>query len=86
VEHVRSDGGDLPLTQIGRQSTPARAGFEGLQSHQSLDSMQTTGDALGQQIAPHPPGVIGSIAAQEARPNFGAKLFVAAVASAARSL
>jgi hypothetical protein len=38
----RSDGGDLPLTQIGRQSTPARTGFESLQSHQSLDPMQST--------------------------------------------
>jgi hypothetical protein len=30
AEHVGSDGGDLPLTRIGRQSTPARAGLEGL--------------------------------------------------------
>jgi hypothetical protein len=30
VEHVGSDGGNLPLTQIGRQSTPARTGFESL--------------------------------------------------------
>jgi hypothetical protein len=30
VEHVGSDGGDLPLTQIGRQSTPSRTGFESL--------------------------------------------------------
>ncbi len=30
VEHVRSDGGDLPLTQIGRQSPLTRAGFESL--------------------------------------------------------
>lgn len=29
VEHVRSDGGGLPLTQIGRQQTTARACFEG---------------------------------------------------------
>ena len=30
IEHIRSNGGDLPLTQIGRQSTPAWTGFEGL--------------------------------------------------------
>jgi hypothetical protein len=30
VEHVGSDGGDLPLTQIGRQATPSRTGFESL--------------------------------------------------------
>jgi len=30
VEHVGSDGGDLPLTQIRRQSTPSRTGFESL--------------------------------------------------------
>jgi hypothetical protein len=30
VEYVRSDGSDLPLTQIGGQATPSRAGFESL--------------------------------------------------------
>ena len=30
VEHIGSDGGDLPLTQIGRQATPSRTGFESL--------------------------------------------------------
>ena len=30
VEHVGSDGGDLPLTQIGRQTTPSWTGFESL--------------------------------------------------------
>ena len=54
VEHVGSDGSDLPLTQIGRQSTPARAGFESLQSHQSLDPMQPTGNAIRKKIVPPP--------------------------------
>jgi hypothetical protein len=30
VEHVRSDGARLPLTQIGRQAAPARTCFEGV--------------------------------------------------------
>jgi len=30
IEHVGSDGDDLPLTQIGRQSPPSRTGFESL--------------------------------------------------------
>ncbi len=30
VEHFRSDGGGLPLTQIRRQATPSRACFKGL--------------------------------------------------------
>ena len=30
LKKASSDGGDLPLTQIGRQSTPARTGFESL--------------------------------------------------------
>jgi hypothetical protein len=30
VEHIRSDGGDLPLTQIRRQATPSRTCFESL--------------------------------------------------------
>src|SRR5215213_7588214 len=28
VEHVRGNGGDLPLTKIGRQATPSWACFE----------------------------------------------------------
>jgi hypothetical protein len=30
VEHFRSDGARLPLTQIGRQAASARTGFESL--------------------------------------------------------
>jgi hypothetical protein len=86
VEHVGSDGGDLPLTQIGRQSTPARTGFESLQSHQSLDPMQAACNAFRKEIVPDPPGSVRPIAADEARANLGAELFIAAVASAARSL
>src|SRR5437773_10778222 len=41
VEHVRSDGGRLPLTQIGRQAPPARTCFESLKPHQPLNPMQT---------------------------------------------
>jgi hypothetical protein len=40
VEHVRSDGACLPLTQVGRQPTPSRPCFEALQPHQSLDPVQ----------------------------------------------
>jgi hypothetical protein len=36
IEQVRSDGGRLPLTQIGRQTPSARTCFEGLQPHQLL--------------------------------------------------
>ena len=65
---------------------PARTGLESLQSHQSLNPMQATGNAFLDQIVPHPPGTIGSIAADEARPNLGAELLIAAAASAVRSL
>ena len=47
IEHVGSDGVYLPLTQIGRQSTPARARFKGLLPHQSFDPVQTTPDPFG---------------------------------------
>src|SRR3954452_777034 len=30
IEHIRSDGADLPLTQVGWQSTPSRTRFESL--------------------------------------------------------
>ncbi len=52
VEHVGSDGGDLPLTRIGRQSTPARARFEDLLPHQSFDPMQSARHAFSQHVAP----------------------------------
>src|SRR6202020_1866299 len=74
----------MPLTQVGRQSTPARSGFESLQSHQSLDPMQAAAEAFGQQISPNSSCSIGSITADEARPNLGAELFVTAAAPAAR--
>jgi len=48
--------------------------------------MQAAGYALRQQIAPDPPGSIGSVAADEARPDLGTELFIAAAASTARSL
>jgi hypothetical protein len=38
------------LTQIGRQPTPARARFEGLQPHQSLDAVQSARYAVGGKI------------------------------------
>jgi hypothetical protein len=53
VEHVRSDGGGLLLTQVGRQPTPARARFERLLPHQSLDPVQSAQHALGGKITPY---------------------------------
>ena len=85
VEDVGSDGGDLPLTQIGRQSPPARTGFESLQPHQSLDPMQSARHTLRQHVVPHPPGAIGSIARKETRANLRTHLFVAAAAEGGKS-
>jgi hypothetical protein len=45
--------------------------------------MQTAGDAFLKQIVLHPPGAVGSITGDGARPNLGAKLFIAATAPAA---
>ena len=45
--------------------------------------MQAAGYALRQQIAPDPPGSIGSVAADEARPDLGTELFIAAAAPTA---
>src|SRR5260370_17467396 len=55
VEHVRSDGGRLPLTQIGRQATPSRPCFKGLQPHQPLNPIQTPRHPFGQPAFPPPP-------------------------------
>jgi len=83
VEHVGSDGGDLPLAQVRRQATPARACFKALQPHQSLDPVQAAAHAIGQQVAPHPPGAIGAVARQEACAHLCAQLFVLMAACAA---
>ena len=41
IEHVRSEGGRLPLPEIGRQTTPSWTRFESLLPHQPLDPVQT---------------------------------------------
>src|SRR5271168_1939611 len=80
-----SDGGDLPLTQIGRQSTPSRTGFESLEPHQTLNPMQSTRHTLRQHVVPHPPGAIGSVARKEAGANLRAHLLIAPATLTARS-
>src|ERR1700733_12863602 len=47
--------------------------------------MQTARYPFRQHVVPHPPGAVGSIAGNEARPDLGAHLFIAAAASTARS-
>ena len=77
VEHVRSDGGRLPLTQVGRQAPPARTCFEGLQPHQPLNPMQTARQPFRKQVFPHPSGAVGPVARNEAGADLCAKLFIA---------
>jgi hypothetical protein len=84
IEHVRSDGGDLPLTQSGRQSTPSRTRFKGLLPHQSFDPVQTTPHPFGEQIVPDTPGPVGSIARQKAGTNLRANVLIAPAALTAR--
>src|SRR3954453_10590234 len=45
-----------------RQPTPARACFKPMLAHQSLDPVQSTGHAFGEQIVPHTPGAVRPIA------------------------
>src|ERR1700729_1793789 len=84
VEHVRSDGGSLPLTLIGRHATPSRTCSESLQSHQSLDPMQSTRHPFCQHVVPHTPGTVRPIARKEAGSNLRAQLFVASAALTTR--
>ena len=86
IEHVRSDGGGLPLTDVRRQPTPARACFKPVLSHQSLDPMQPAVHAVRQQVVPHAPGAIGSVAADEARPHLGRERLIGSAALARRAL
>ena len=85
VEHIGSDGGRLPLTQIGRQAPPSRTRSESLQPHQSLDPVQSAGYPLGEQIVPHPPGTIGPVAREEAGTDLRADILIAPAALTARS-
>ena len=77
VEHIGSDGGGLPLTQIRRQTPPSRACFEGLQPHQSFDPMQPARYPFGEQVVPHAPGAIGPVARKEAATDLRAEILVA---------
>ncbi len=83
VEHVRSNGARLPLTQIGRQATPSRTRPQSLKPHQSLDPMQSARHAVNEHIVPHAPGAVGSIARKEACPHLRGQLFIAPGARAA---
>src|SRR5207302_9820595 len=84
VEHVRSDGARLPLTQIGRQAPPSRMCFESLRPHQPLNPMQTARQPFRQHVFPHPPGAVGPVARNEAGAHLCAKLFIASAALTAR--
>jgi hypothetical protein len=85
IQHVGSDGVRLPLTQIGRQTTPSRTRFESLQPHQSLDPTQPAIDPVFDYVAPYAPGAVSPVAAEEACTNLRAQFFVVAAALAARS-
>src|ERR1700716_4424833 len=84
TSHLICDGGDLPLTQIRRQSTPARARFKSLLPHQSFDPVQAAPHPFGEQIVPDTPGPVGSIARQKAGTNLRANVLIAPAASTAR--
>src|SRR6202043_4053030 len=85
VEHIRSDGGGLPLTQFRRQATPSRTCFESLEPHQSLDPMQAARHPFRQHVVPNAPGAVGPIARKEAGANLRTVLFIAPAALTARS-
>ena len=85
VQHVRGDGGRLPVTRIGRQAPPSRPRVKGLPPHQPLDPMQSAGDPLGKHVFPNAPGTVGTVAGKEARPHLGFQFLVAAAARAARA-
>ena len=61
-----------------------RRALKPLLPHRSLDPVQSTSRAFGKHVVPHPPGAIGSIAAQEAGAHSCAKLLIATTALTAR--
>src|SRR5436190_932129 len=82
--HHQGVGDELPLTRIRRQSTPSRARFKGLLSHQSFDPVQTTPHPFGEHIVSDTPGPVGSIARQKASANLRANVLIAPAALTAR--
>ena len=76
IEHVRSDGGGLPLAQIRRQATPSRTCFEAC-SRINRSIRCRPHDTPSASVVPHAPGAVGPIARQEARANLRTELFIA---------
>jgi len=85
VEHIRSDGGSLPFTQIGGQATPSRMRSESLQPHQSLYPMQPARHSIRQHVVPPAPGAISPVSRQEAGANLRTQFIIAPTALTARS-
>ena len=54
------------LPGILRQPTTVRSGTQPVLAHELLDTMQSTGNTLGQHVMPDTASAIGSIAALEA--------------------
>src|SRR5205085_5407078 len=86
VENVRCEGADLPLTQVRRQTTTSRACFESLQPHQSLNPVETARQSLRQQVAPHPPRTIVSLARREAGAHLRPQRFTTPAAKLAATV
>ena len=66
---------------------PSRGGatLDRLGAHQPFDLVQPAAEACRQHVVPDPPGAIGAIALQEARPHLGSHLFIRHSTGAGRS-
>ncbi len=67
VQQVGRYGSDLPISLVLRQPAAPWPRPQGLQSHQPFDPVQTTVDAVCQQVSPDPPCTVGPIAGNETR-------------------
>ena len=66
VQNVRRHRRDLAVTFVLRQTSAPWPRPHCLQSHQPLDPVQTTFDAIRQQITPDTPSTVGPIVCNEA--------------------
>ena len=78
AEHVRRDRPRRSVSQIDRQPPSSRTRSQPALTHQALDRVQTTFYPGSQQVVPHAPSAVGSIAVRKARSNLCAQHLVTA--------
>jgi len=86
IQTVQRQVRNLAIALVFRQTPPSWPRPQGLQPNQPLDPVQTTVDAVCQQITPDPPCAVGPVARKEACLYLLAQNFVASRSGAGGSV